>query len=263
MSSNWQHKLKEYSPAPPPAAWDSIAERLEAQEAQFPQKLHQFEATPPAAAWANIENRLPGATGAPVVPLQARVLRYAAAAVVLLALAGIAFWATPRNENAVAAHTAAPQPQSSTPAAPPAKREIKHFNVPPQSEPERPATAAPQRSSLQYAAAAASRRLPPKRTQANLPLEPAFATELDVVPETQTLINTERANRYMVATLEEGEAVRLPKKVYSAFACPDEDPAAQACERQLAQLQQKISASFTTDFAHFLDLLKNLQENSK
>lgn len=264
MSSNWQHKLKDYSETPPLSAWDAIAERLEAQEASFPQKLHQYEETPPAAAWDKIQQQLPAAQGAKVTRL--KWLRYAAAAVVLLALAGIGYLSTPDNKDntTVANTTIQNNLPGNTPTAPPVKKETKHLNTPPQVTKVKEVSAdETPKPRLQYAAAAAGRRIQAKRAQANLPVEPAFVAELDVVPTSKNIINAERANRYMIATSDEGAPVRLTKKVYSAFACPDEDANNQACETQLARLQQKISASFTTDFVQFLDLLKNLQENSK
>jgi hypothetical protein len=85
------------------------------------------------------------------------------------------------------------------------------------------------------------------------------------VPQENNNINTALADRYMIATTATGNAVRLPKKVYSAYACPDESLASSYvdCKEKLSLLQSKMSASLTTDFAQFLDLLKNLQENTK
>ena len=267
MSSNWKDRLFDYKADPPPSAWDAIAAGLDAQKIAFPQKLYNYEAQPPATAWQAIESQLPAAEGAKIVPMRSKMLRYAVAAVLLLAIASIAYFTTlTKSNNETAASTIDNSLLSTTPALPPANREVTHYNVPPQ-----PADATKEESitkqkverSPQYSMAAASLRniAPRKQEKANLAVEPSFATGLDVVPQEKNIINTDRADRYMIATSEAGEPVRLPKKVYSAFACPEDDPRHQACELRLTLLQQKMSTSLTTDFVQFLDLLKNLQEN--
>lgn len=265
MSSNPEHKLYHYKADPPPTAWDAIAAKLDEQQASYPDKLYNFQQAPPPNAWQKIEEQLPVAnSGSQVVamPVQRKIVRYAAAAVLLLALVGIAYFAQPDNKTETVAGTN----QSSLPtenAAPPIKRDLKHFNVPPQKTVEN-AVAAKETTTPRYAALIPmiKRRVPKKQSKINLPIEPVFASALEVAPIEKNIINTDRTDRYMIATTDDGSPVRLPKKVYSAFACPDE-PTHNACELQLTLLQQKMSASFTTDFAHFLDLLKNLQENSR
>ncbi len=269
MSSNWEHKLFNYKADPPPSAWDAIAAGLDAEKASFPEKLYNYAEQPPATAWQGIEAQLPAANGAKVVPLRTKMMRYAAAAVLLLAVVSVAYFTTISNSNQPTASTATIENTllNTAPAASAGTKKITHYNLPPQQTTtqanDTPAEKEPQRSkSPQYVSAATSvRNLVARRTQVNLPVEPSFATELDVVPQETNIINTDRTDRYMIATSEEGEPVRLPKKVYSAFACPEDDPRHQACELRLAQLQQKMSASLTTDFVQFLDLLKNLQEN--
>jgi hypothetical protein len=267
MSSNWEQKLFHYKADPPPSAWDAIAAGLDAQKESFPEKLYNYAEQPPAGAWQNIEAQLPEAESAKVVHMRTKWLRYAAAAVLLLAIAGMAYFSTlTNNQSATAGNTANTPLLNTTPAAPPAKKEITtHYNLPPQpAEVATTETATKEKSNrATYTMAAASmvNRVPRKQQHASLPIEPAFAGGLDVVPQQKNIIDTDRADRYMIATPEDGDPVRLPKKVYSAFACPEDDPRHQACELRLTQLQQKMSASLTTDFAHFLDLLMNLQEN--
>lgn len=268
MSSNWKDRLFDYKADPPPSAWEAIAAGLDKGETSFPKKLYNYEAQPPATAWQAIEAQLPATRGAKVVPMRSKMLRYAAAAVVLLAIASIAYFTTltkSNNETAVAT-TIDNSLLSTIPALPPANREVTHYNVPPQpayKTREETDTKQKEARSPQYSMAAASLRniAPRKQAQTNLSVEPSFATGLAVVPQEKNIINTDRADRYMIATSESGEPVRLPKKVYSAFACPEDDPRHQACELRLTLLQQKMSSSITTDFVQFLDLLMNLQEN--
>ena len=267
MSSNWKDKLFDYKADPPPSAWDAIAAGLDKEKISFPEKLYNYAEQPPATAWEAIATQLPVAGGAKVVPMRSKMLRFAAAAVLLLTIAGIAYFTSISNSTTETAdNTSINNSVLSTPALPPATRQQKHYNVPPQpADATKEVTAAKSKKerSPHYTMAAASLRnmVPHKKEKTNLSVEPSYAAGLDVVPQEKNIINTDRADRYMIATSEDGEPVRLPKKVYSAFACPEDDPRHQACELRLTLLQQKMSTSLSTDFAHFLDLLKNLQEN--
>lgn len=263
MSSNWEHKLFNYQAEPPASAWDAIAKDLDKEKVAYPDKLYNYQQTPPPALWQKIEAGLPVTTGRVVaIPARRNISRYAAAAVILLALIGIAYFAAPDNNQTVAgtnnSSTAAP-----VTAPPKVKRETEYFNVPPHVA-TAAATGSPQKNNPTYTAIEkVKRKVRQKLAGVNLPIEPIYASVLAVAPKEKNMVDAERTDRYMIATTDDGAPVRLPKKVYSAFACPDDEPTRQACELQLTLLQQKMSASLTTDFAQFLDLLKNLQENSR
>jgi hypothetical protein len=63
----------------------------------------------------------------------------------------------------------------------------------------------------------------------------------------------------MIYSDGDGNAVRLPKKIFSAFACPTEDI---KCKQRLQQLREKFAESaMTADFTGLLQILKSLQEN--
>lgn len=267
MSSNWEHKLYNYKADPPTSAWDAIAAGLDEGKATYPDKLYNFQEVPPATAWQKIEESLQPAakqeSKVVAIPRRAYIMRYAAAAVLLLAIVGIAYFASPGTIKDSVAGTSNTIQLNTVPVTPPVKRETKHFNVPPQESDVTQRTAKDPRA-VQYADNnTGKKRVRQKQTGVNMPLEPSFAAQLDVVPRGKSIINTERTDRYMIATTDEGNPVRLPKKVYSAFACPEDEPTHKACELQLTLLQHKMSTSLTTDFAHFLDLLKNLQENTR
>jgi len=268
MSSNWEDKLFHYKADPPPSAWEAIAAGLDAGKEAFPEKLYNYAEAPPATAWQAIEAQLPAAAGAKVISMRSKMLKYAAAAVLLVAVASLAYFTTISNSSSETASNTTFNNSLLAEPSQPKENKVTHYNVPPQpADASTTATSTDNQNKEQtptYARAAASlyNLVPRKQAKVNLPIEPAFATGLDVVPQEKNIINTDRADRYMIATTEEGDPVRLPKKVYSSFACPDEDdPRHQACQLQLTLLQQKMSTSLTTDFAHFLDLLKNLQEN--
>jgi hypothetical protein len=80
-----------------------------------------------------------------------------------------------------------------------------------------------------------------------------------IMPEVKTKIDTELANRYMIATTSAGKVVRLPKKAYSDYVCAEAYKNYQ-CKEKIASIQSKMAASVATDFTEFMDLLKKLQE---
>ncbi|HEU0064992.1 MAG TPA: hypothetical protein VFQ58_08170, partial [Flavisolibacter sp.] len=58
---------------------------------------------------------------------------------------------------------------------------------------------------------------------------------------------------------EDGNAMKLPKKIYGSFACPPDDT---PCREKLRQLKQKVaSGSFNSDFAGMLDILGNIDDH--
>jgi hypothetical protein len=67
------------------------------------------------------------------------------------------------------------------------------------------------------------------------------------------------ADKYMIYNDKEGNAIRLPKKIFSAFTCPTDD---MLCKQRLQLLREKFAASaMTADFNGLLQILKGLQEN--
>jgi hypothetical protein len=67
------------------------------------------------------------------------------------------------------------------------------------------------------------------------------------------------SDKYMMYSDDDGNVVRLPKKIFDVFACPTEDI---SCKLRLKQLKEKFAQSATTaDFTGLLQILKSLQEN--
>jgi hypothetical protein len=65
--------------------------------------------------------------------------------------------------------------------------------------------------------------------------------------------------KYMAYSREDGNAVKLPKKMFDALTCPTKDV---GCLQRIKQLQEKIAASaLFADFTGVLDILNNLGEN--
>lgn len=125
MSEQLRHKMIDFEATPPPAAWETIASRLEddgkhaalatkmknfetpapaaswkviaarieddAQHAALVNKMNKYGVAPPAAAWSNIAASLHPAEEKqiiPVIPRRTIFYRLAAAAVILFAITG-------------------------------------------------------------------------------------------------------------------------------------------------------------------------------
>lgn len=254
MSSDVQHKLFNYSQTPPPSAWKGIADALDASPA-YAQKLYHYEQEPPGAAWEKIAQQVMAPQGK-VVSLRTKLFKYAIAAAVLLAIAaGSLFYLT--NSNAP---NLATQPEP--PATDTKKSTLLNTELQPGSETvvwqkadEGKATdSITENNSTEGGLVSFSSRVRIVKKQ-RLP-----AREITVMPRGKNIIDTEKANRYMIATTSTGNAVRLPKKAYSDYACA-EALNNHPCKERLAFIQSKMAASVATDFTDFVDLLKKLQEN--
>lgn len=271
MRNKWINNIKNYTAAPPAAAWDRIAASLDAAAEAYPEKLRQYEEMPPADVWDKISQRLDTATtAAPVVSIKRfrKVLQYAAAAVVLLFVTGVIYYSSLSGSGTETIAKAGKEQLLETAQAKllPLKRHKDSATaITPLQSYKTPAD-------IENSVAATSLQKVFKKFKAHHP--PAVAhlrkaqlthNPLNIIPKEKTLVNTALDERYMIATTATGDAVRLPKKVYSVYACNDENRATSdvACKEKLSFLQSKMSASLTTDFAQLLDLLKHLQENTK
>lgn len=121
--ADWQGRMYQYEAAPPAEAWQSVAEMLDKQAANtdWDAHLYNHQVEPPAAVWAYITAQLNTDT-APVVsiaqkPLRNKsIFRIAAAAIILLGLAGTALWTMRErffgeSSQSVAVNTIAPTTQ--------------------------------------------------------------------------------------------------------------------------------------------------------
>lgn len=252
MSSDVQHRLFNYSSEPPAGAWNGIVAALE-ETPPFARKLYQFEKEPPAAVWQKIALQL-NTPETRIVPLRpAKLFKYAIAAAVLVAIAaGSIFYL--KNSNAP---KLADQPQNS--AADPnintlldTQLQAGEKTALPQEETGNNTIAANESTFLQNAIVHFSSRV-------HIAKKGIAAREIMITPKAKNIINTELSNRYMIATTAAGNAVRLPKKAYSDYACADVF-ANKHCKEKIASIQSKMAASVSTDFTDFIDLLKKLQD---
>jgi hypothetical protein len=121
--AGWQERIYQYEAVPPAEAWQAVAEMLDKQAAntEWDARLYNHQVEPPAAVWAYITAQL-NTDIAPVVSISQKpvrnksIFRIAAAAIVLLGLAGTALWTMRErffgeSSQSVAVNTNAPTAQ--------------------------------------------------------------------------------------------------------------------------------------------------------
>lgn len=257
MNGDFQKRLFHYQVKPPASTWNSLAARLDEPFSGYPEKLLAYQQSPPAAIWDQIAPLIdiPGREGK--IFSMRKLVRYAAVAVLIL-LAGFGIFLMQdsgreaKQESLTVQKNPVSIPGASSPAA--TVPEIKG-NATAKTGPAVIA-ALPVQKKISYSRLAASKILKPVyRSQANLQV-----SEQAPNLKEKNMVNTTWAERYMIATSTSGKVVRLPKKAYAAFACVEATDL--ACKEKMASMQSRLAAaSVTTDFAGFLDLLNNLQDN--
>ncbi len=270
MSSDYANKLKAFEARPPEGAWNRIANALEGSSvAPAADRLFFYEATPPAGIWQKIEASLPQEP-AKVVSIfhrYRRPLRYASAtaALVVIGLLASLLLSKRTESESLAKGNPVEQAGKSAPA--------------PQLEPNRTTTVTASAINVQRipeeetgkmayrsAATGSGDRLSYlNTTDVTRGLRRAVRSSMlfrrlfSVPDEPRALPPTDGADRYMVFSDGNGNIARLPKKMYDAVRCKEDDL---ACQQRIRLLQQKLSSSaFTTDFTGVMQILGNLQEN--
>ncbi len=251
MNPHIRQKIYDYSETPPASAWEGIAALVE-QKPAYAQTLYQFKATPPANAWAKISAGLNTAE-TKVVPLRTKLFKYAIAAAVLGAIAaGSIFYL--KNDAAPALAT-----QQQNASADEANKNSTSNPLLNQAASAAQDETIGNNAGLSNDDGAAGRAFIAHSPQMHIAKKTAAPKEFIINAKVRTLVDTETADRYMIATTATGKAVRLPKKCYSDYACADVYSNAY-CKERLSDIQSKMAASVATDFTQFMDLLKKLQE---
>jgi hypothetical protein len=92
MQGNWRDRISKMETAPPPGAWENIAERLETDQYKFRDKIYHQEATAPADIWQRITNELDGMQDIKkVVPISKYYSWIAVAAVFVIVAGSLVF----------------------------------------------------------------------------------------------------------------------------------------------------------------------------
>jgi len=256
MGTELRDKLFNYEENPPKGLWQALSATL---DEGFPpalaEKLERFEAPPPPAAWQKIEAGLlqPQKEETPVVPFFRRYhrpLRYTGAAAIM------AFFAI------VLSLTISKKTISETPGATanrPASAPARINTVKPQTPPT------PGRPAAQTAVTAYVDNEAPKRTTLPVRIRAryaslGFASFTPPSPRHVHAITSDgRMDDYMIYTDEEGRAVRLPKKLFDAIACPLNTS---ECRERLRHLQERMAAAaINPGFGGILDLVNHMKEN--
>lgn len=256
MNSEFQKRLFQFQAAPPARSWNEIAAALEEETPGFARRLFRYQVPPAKAIWSKITGRLAEGTGAATtVSMRRKWLGYAAAAIIL-ALAGFGTYLVLSGDHSQPTIPAAVTPVVTVPAPAPhtaiVEKAAATDTLAQTASPGVPHPASRKTNITRHLTA----RLAPTVRK----LQPAVdAAKNEVLLPEKTIVNASRADRYMIATAYDGSVVRLPKKAYAAFACVDVPDI--GCREKIASMQNKMAAaSLTTDFAGFLDLLNNLQD---
>lgn len=217
-------KLNNITATPPPKVWNNIYKALDEQAAldTLQKKLINLQATPPAAAWSNIEKTLAGKVqkAAPVIPFSRNYgwLKYVAAAC-FVAVIGITALFIFKEDAPNGAHTAqTTNVNTKTPLV------------------QNNKFATPQTPSAEQQSLAGIR------------------TKLGNAYTASNERNKELQNRYILLMTQDGNIVRMSKKVSNMADCiAGED---HSCDDQISKWQKEMATSTSTSApANFLDIL--------
>ncbi len=226
QEKNLAQKLYTTEVSVPPMAWDNITRELDDQKALeiIEKKLSHMQVTPPNSAWVNIIKELEGRKKEPtlVVPMNHGWLKYAAAAC-FIAIVSISAFFILSDGNSSKNHTAGSAGKSNgTP------------NV----------TNAIQTGVAQQASAN-------NRQQQALA---GIRTKLGNAYSASNERNSDLQNRYIILMTQDGNIVRMSKKVSNMADCiAGED---HSCDDQISKWQKEMASSNAAASPdNFLDLL--------
>lgn len=257
-----KNKLTSFEAPPPKGAWEKIVDALQ-QDEQVSERLYNYQQQPPLTAWKHIEKTLDGeAQAAKIIPFTTRFkrpIRYVAAASIIGIIAIVTTLLMKRTEaGALQAGTETTVP-------------VKESSVIKKEEPqivttqnkEQPVIAHTsgfydEESSTQSESSSHRKRfldlIRPQNLASSLTVHGRF------IPHHATkkkLFDFSSADNYMVYSDGDGNAMKLPKRLFSLVDCKEGDG---SCKERIHQLQQKLSsAAITADFTGVLEMLRQLQ----
>ena len=260
MSNQIQNKLSQFEVQPPEGVWNRVANALDdIVLAHTGEMLANIEVEPNKDVWNTIQRQLDGARPAKVIPFHkkyARPLKYGSAVAIFAIIALV-------TNLLISKRTV-----SETPAESMAKKvEAMPGNQPPHNDSN--AAVDDQRdlavvNTINYTVNHKNR---PQFNRKPATLQP---TLLGITSPTDNLVPkiakrstiiafNQNDDKYMAYSMEDGQAVKLPKKMFDALTCPTKDV---SCLQKIKQIQEKIAASaLIADFTGVLDILNNLGEN--
>lgn len=252
--SSLRDKMLNYETAPPQGVWDRIAAALdEAQQGdQFPTRLHSMEVTPPAMAWEKIAASLDEETKPVSQPFRIPAfLRYAAAAVVIGAVAfAILRWTgnADRNTSGTAAAIQPDSGQTNNALARTTPADTQKTISPEPDEEDAVVLEQSKKLMAKLDRPSRPRKSSPATYPAASKATSAIYTYNDHVPSI--------ADRYIMLMTPDGNIIRMSKKLGNLVCCVSgEDPDA-GCKDQLKKWQEKMAtSSLTTSAGNFMDIL--------
>lgn len=263
MKESFQNKLRDFAPEPPKGAWEGIASRLD-DSPLFADRLAAFEAAPPASVWSKIEKQLDQKERAPlirIVPFR----RYAAAAI-LLVMAGFAYLSFFQNKTAqVITTTQATTPFVSTQTNPPASKQTPDdINSTPVAK-----SRGVQQNDVAGSAQTILSRLA-NEPETSIPT-PAFSYADEGMEQKpfmpsyavarQRVKISPAAERYMVYSDAQGNAMRVPRHMFDYVACITNEL---DCKKRIEALRTRAaSLTLNTDFTGVLELLSQLEDGKQ
>jgi hypothetical protein len=257
MNSNLQNKLSRFEATPPGEVWDKIAEALDNENA-FAQRLYNYREIPKTNIWEKIESSIEEVAPAKVVPFTTRYrkpIKYIAAAGILAVILVSATLLMKRTE--------AGSVETSQNETIPAKDAViqKPAAAPTINSNNRIETAAIVQNNIQRNVSEAGSKQ--KRFLSFIRPQNIFRAIVlsgNFVPadvEQNELFSFSKLNDYMVYSDGDGNAMKVPKKLFTLVNCADGDG---SCRERILSMQQKLSsASIPADFTGVLEMLRQLQ----
>ena len=255
MDSQLQNKLLHYEVQPPKGVWNKIAASLDENISHaVSEKLYQYEEEPSPLVWQNISTQLDSSVPekTKVVPFYIRYrrpLKYSGAVAIFICLAVLTSLLISKKT------------ESELPAEGVVNNSIK------KDTPETPVDSEEKNSITQLREKNKSDHLIAKSKVSRIKKEEfsnsylsTFESFLPQQAERNKIVTSSVASdKYMIYSDGDGNVVRLPKKIFNAFACSTDD---MICKQRLQHLKEKFAASaMTADFTGLLQILKSLQEN--
>jgi hypothetical protein len=253
MSSDIQRKLLDFEVRPPEGSWNKILAVLDEEMPDFPQKLYAYEEKPADSVWIEVEARLDEKVEAKVIPFFSRynkAIRYAGiAAAMIIAISTIYFFNRNDSERGIVQQVKIQQ----TPG--PFIEKTPDENKNPQAD---LAQTAPEKKPTRDHTAYV-----PHKTEKQKEISPEPVAILEYLPAPEIdngmLAYNHPSDKYMIYLDEDGNATRLPKKLFDSFECATKEP---ACRKKIRDLQDRVaSSSVSSDFTGLLEMLRNLREN--
>jgi hypothetical protein len=250
--SSIQERLYNYEQAPPANAWEKIAAALDESHLadQFPSTLYNAEATPPVATWDKIAAGL-DTEKTPVIAMPRRSfawVRYAAAAVVIGAIALFAVkWAGTNNNESLA-----------TTNNPVVNRKA-------DTSIEKGAPTTNSNASLETEVASRpTNNLPAPEVETPKP-QPTKKAKIYTVNNNDEPINAVYAyndhtaglaDRYVMLMTPNGDIIRMSKKLGNLVCCVSGEDQDKGCTDQIKKWQEKLAASPVAPApGNFMDIL--------